>query len=94
MCLAVPGRLVQRLDAVGGIDFGLIDFGGLRRKVCTACVPDAELGDYVIVHAGIAISRIDADEARRVLRYLAEIGEEVEMVDPAAPNQAAAGSGP
>jgi hydrogenase expression/formation protein HypC len=78
MCLGVPGRLVERLESVGGIDFGLVEFGGLRRKVCTGCVPDAEPGDYVIVHAGVAITRIDAAEAERILRHLEEMGEATE----------------
>jgi hydrogenase expression/formation protein HypC len=69
MCLGIPGRLVQTLEPMGGVALGLVEF------VCTECVPDAVPGDYVIVHAGIAISRIDADEAERLLRELAELGE-------------------
>ena len=75
MCLVIPGRLVQKLEPVGDMPHGLVDFGGARRSVCTVCVPDAELGDYVIVHAGVAISRVDAEQAERLLRELAEAGE-------------------
>jgi len=75
MCLGIPGRVVERLGANDGLDFSVVEFAGLRRKVCTACVPDARPGDYVIVHAGLAISRLDADEAERLLAHLRELGE-------------------
>ncbi len=75
MCLGVPGRVVELAEAQGGLEFAVVDFGGLRRKVCTACVPSAGPGDYVIVHAGIAISQVDQEEAARVLELLREIGE-------------------
>jgi hydrogenase expression/formation protein HypC len=75
MCLGVPGRVVERLGETDGLDYSLVEFGGLRRRVCTSCVADAVPGDYVVVHAGIAISRIDAAEAERLLRELRELGE-------------------
>lgn len=83
MCLGIPGRLVQKLPPVGDMALSLVDFGGARRSVCTACVPDAEVGDYVIVHAGVAISRIDAEQAERLLRELTEAGEPSEPGEPA-----------
>jgi hydrogenase expression/formation protein HypC len=83
MCLGIPGRLVKKLAPVGELELGLVDFGGARRTVCTACVPEAQLGDYVIVHAGVAISRLDAAEAERLLRELAECGEPVAPSEPA-----------
>jgi hydrogenase expression/formation protein HypC len=76
MCLGVPGRVVERLGEADGLDFSLVEFGGLRRRVCTSCVPEAGPGDYVIVHAGVAISRLDAAEAERLLRELRALGEE------------------
>ncbi len=58
----------------------IVEFGGVRREVSVACVPDAALGDYVMVHAGIAISRVDAIEAARVLRTLRELDfEELDL---------------
>jgi hydrogenase expression/formation protein HypC len=81
MCLGVPGRLVERVEPIGGLDYGVVEFGGLRRRVCVACVPEAATGDYVIVHAGIAISRLDPAEAERILRHLEEIGELLEGPD-------------
>ena len=85
MCLGIPGRLVERLEPLGGLDYATVDFGGVRRRVCTACVADAAVGDYVIVHAGIAIARVDPDEARRILQHLEEMGERPDDTEPAAP---------
>jgi hydrogenase expression/formation protein HypC len=74
MCLAVPGRLVERLADDDGLAAGLVEFAGLRRKVCLECVPEAQVGEYVIVHAGLAISRLDAQEAERLLETLRQLG--------------------
>jgi hydrogenase expression/formation protein HypC len=75
MCLAVPGRIVSiREDDTGGLDrTGRVDFGGLSKEVSLACTPGAGVGDYVLVHVGMAIGVVDAAEATRVLGYLAEI---------------------
>lgn len=75
MCLGVPGRLVERVEPTEELASGVVEFAGIRRRVCLACVPEAQPGDYVIVHAGIAISRIDAVEAQRVFAYLQEAGD-------------------
>jgi hydrogenase expression/formation protein HypC len=75
MCLAVPAQVVEDLGEIDGLAFSLVDFGGLRRRVCTSCVPEARPGDYVLVHAGVAISRLDAAEADRLLQTLRELGE-------------------
>jgi hydrogenase expression/formation protein HypC len=80
MCLGIPGRLIERLPGDDALETAIVEFGAIRRKVCVACVPEAVPGDYVIVHAGIAISRLDADEAERLLEHLRAMGElEVEM---------------
>lgn len=75
MCLAVPGKLVQ----VDGDDplwrTGKVDFGGILKEVNLACVPEARLGDFVLVHVGLAISRVDEDEAAKVFEYLREMEE-------------------
>lgn len=73
MCLGIPGRVIERLEPVGGLDFALVEFGGVRRRVCIACVPEVTLEEYVIVHAGIAISRVDAEEAQRIFQELEQI---------------------
>ena len=76
MCLAVPGRVAEWLEPAGVLLQAAIEFDGVRRAVCMACVPEAVVGDYVIVHAGLAICRLDAAEAERILATLQAIEEE------------------
>jgi len=73
MCLAVPGQVVELLEAQPPFNAALVEFAGVRRQVSLACVPEAAAGDYVLVHAGVAISRIDAAEATKVLAALEEL---------------------
>lgn len=70
MCLAIPGKIVDVLDAEPPFSAAVVEFAGVRRQVSLACLPDATHGDYVLVHAGIAISRINPDEAAKVLAAL------------------------
>lgn len=72
MCLAVPGKVVQWLEREAPFSRAEVEFGGIRRVCHMACVPDAELGEYVIVHAGVAIGKIDALAAERLLRELSQ----------------------
>lgn len=74
MCLAVPGKIEERFES-GGLLMGRVDFNGLRRDVCLAYVPEAAVGEFVVVHVGFAISVIDAEEAARTLALLDELGE-------------------
>jgi len=69
MCLAVPGRIVE-VEESAGLRMGQVDFGGVRKQVCLAYVPEATTGDYVIVHVGFALSRLDELEAERTLELL------------------------
>jgi hydrogenase expression/formation protein HypC len=75
MCLAVPGKLIS----IAGEDpfqrTGKVSFGGIMKDVNLACLPDAQVGDYVIVHVGMAISRLDEAEANEVFTYLKQIEE-------------------
>lgn len=73
MCLAVPGRVVQ-ITGDGELRMGKVDFSGVQRQACLAYVPEAQLGDYVLVHVGFAISRIDEQAAHDTLAALAAIG--------------------
>jgi hydrogenase expression/formation protein HypC len=73
MCLAIPGKVVELLDADPPFAAAVVEFGGVRRHVSLACVPEAAAGDYVLVHAGVAISRINAQEAEKVLAALEEL---------------------
>mgnify|MGYP003340519127 FL=1 len=73
MCLAVPGR-VETLRDADGTRFGRVDFGGVARDVCLVFVPEAVPGDWVLVHVGFALSRLEEGEALRAQRLLAEAG--------------------
>ena len=77
MCLGIPGRITALTDA-DGVLMGTVDFGGVRKDVCLAYVPDARVGEYVIVHVGFAITRIDRAEAERTLAVLRAMGDAVE----------------
>jgi len=77
MCLAVPGRVLD-LDEEHGIRFGRVDFGGIARRVCLDHVRDAVPGDYVLVHVGYALTRIDATEASALLALLDELAQAAE----------------
>ena len=76
MCLAVPGRVVEIADT-GDPAFrvGKVDFGGIRKDINLAYTPEAEVGKYVLVHVGFAISVIDEAEAMRVFEYLKQMGD-------------------
>ena len=76
MCLGIPGRVVSWIQREVPLARAEIEFDGVRRVCHMACVPDANVGDYVIVHAGIAISQVDAAEAQRVFDELARLGED------------------
>lgn len=76
MCLGIPGRILSR--EAGELLTGAVEFGGITKRVCLACVPEAAPGDYVIVHAGFAIARIDREEAERTLELLDALGEAAE----------------
>ena len=79
MCLGIPGRIVEmRRDA--GLPMGVVDFGGVRREVCLAYVADeVAVGDYVIIHVGFALSKVDEEEAHRTLDILRQMGEFEEL---------------
>ncbi len=76
MCLGIPGRVIEIRDD-GGLPMGKVDFGGVRKEACLAYLPEVELGDYVIVHVGFAISRVDEQEALETLEILAAMGDMV-----------------
>ncbi len=72
MCLAVPGKVVE-ITGEGELRMGKVDFSGVQRQACLAYVPEVKLGDYVLVHVGFAISRLDEEQARETLAALREI---------------------
>lgn len=79
MCLAVPGKILSIGEPEGLWRAGRVSFGGIVKDVNLAYVPEAAIGDYVVVHVGFAISRLDEAEANRVFDYLHEMGELAEL---------------
>jgi hydrogenase expression/formation protein HypC len=73
MCLAIPGKVEEIIDE-GGTRMARVSFGGVIKRVCLDCVPDVEVGDYTIVHAGFAISKLDEESARQTLELFQQIG--------------------
>ncbi|MEO8635529.1 MAG: HypC/HybG/HupF family hydrogenase formation chaperone [Gemmatimonadales bacterium] len=79
MCLGIPGRILDISDD-RGLLMGTVDFGGVRREVCLAYVaPEVSVGDYVVVHVGFAITRVDEAEARRTFEVLKEMSQLEEL---------------
>ena len=73
MCLGVPGKIVEVTENAL-LRMGKVDFGGVVREVCLAYVPEANLGDYVVVHVGFAISQVNEEEARQTFELMKEAG--------------------
>ena len=73
MCLAIPGKVVS-VEQNNGLRIGRVQFGGIVRQASLDFVPEAEVGDYVMVHVGYAISRVDEAEAQRTYELLEEMG--------------------
>jgi hydrogenase expression/formation protein HypC len=73
MCLAVPGR-VLRITQRDGVRMGDVDLAGIRREVCLEYLPDVEVGEYVVVHAGFAVQRLDEESAGETLSLLDGLG--------------------
>jgi hydrogenase expression/formation protein HypC len=86
MCLAIPGKISEITES-DGLRSGRIQFGGIVRQSCLDFVPDAKVGDYVLVHVGFAISVVDKDEAERTYALLESMGVLAEelVVDPGGP---------
>ena len=78
MCLAIPGKILEIYDREG-LKMGKIQFGGIARNICLEYIPEAEVGDYALVHVGFAISKIDEEEAARTYKLLEEMGELAEQ---------------
>jgi hydrogenase expression/formation protein HypC len=74
MCLAVPGKIIDSQE-IGESRIGRVQFGGVTRQAYLDFVPEAKVGDYVLVHVGFAISRLDPDEAERTYQLLEKMGQ-------------------
>lgn len=89
MCLGIPGE-VMALTERDGLPFATVRFGGVLRDVCLACQPDVVLGDFVLVHVGLAIAKINREQAERAWQVLQEIGQTAEVApDEAVPEEVA-----
>ena len=99
MCLGIPGKVVEIREG-GPLRMALVDYGGARKEACLEYLPAVGLGDYVIVHVGFAISKLDEEEALRtieLLRMLDPEGMELELgavAEGSASGEQPAGSGP
>ena len=83
MCLGVPGKIID-IYQQGELTMGKIDFGGVTREACLAYVPEAQIGDYTVIHVGFALHLISEEEAQEtlsLLREIAAVGEEEPFLD-------------
>ncbi len=78
MCLAIPGRIVD-LHQAHGVRMAKVEFGGISREACLEYLPEAGIGDFVMIHVGFAISKVDEEEAARSYRYLEEMDQLAEL---------------
>lgn len=81
MCLGVPGKIIE-INSASGIRMGRVDFGGVVREACLEAIPEAIVGDYIIVHAGFALSLLSEQEANETLTLLREISLLEDTTDP------------
>jgi hydrogenase expression/formation protein HypC len=81
MCLAIPGKVVETFDK-NGMRMGRVQFGGIVREACLEYVPETQVGEYVLVHVGFAISRIDETEAERTYQALRDLDQLTELESP------------
>jgi hydrogenase expression/formation protein HypC len=81
MCLGVPGKIIDIYTA-GGLQMGKVDFGGVVREACLAYVPEAQIGDFTLIHVGFAISLLSEQEAQESLELLREMADIEELGSP------------
>ena len=89
MCLGIPGKLLA-VHEQDGLMMGKVEFGGIAKDICLAYLPEVQVGDYVLVHVGFAISRIDEQEAQEIFSYIQQIEELSDLEDSDLPGAAAA----
>ena len=80
MCLGIPGKILEITPSPLGMTMGKVSFGGVAKEVCLAYTPEVEVGDYVIVHAGFALNKLNEQEAEEVFALLREMGELEEVL--------------
>ena len=82
MCLAIPGKVLEIEQDSAGVRMGKTDFAGVLKQVCLEYTPDVVRGDYVLVHVGFALGKVDEAEAERTYRALAELNQLTELEVP------------
>lgn len=81
MCLAIPGKILESYRDHEML-MGKVQFGGITKRICLEYVPEAQVGDYVLVHVGFALAKVDEEEAQRIFEMLQAIGGLDELDDP------------
>jgi hydrogenase expression/formation protein HypC len=82
MCLAIPGKLIEIAADANGVRMGKANFGGIVKQICLEYTPEVELGDYVLVHVGFALSKVNEEEAARTYQLLDEMKQLGELDTP------------
>ena len=82
MCLAIPGKLLEITDDGHGVRMGRANFGGIVKQVCLEYTPEVVTGDYILVHVGFALSKVDEEEAARTYKLLEEMDQLGELDAP------------
>jgi hydrogenase expression/formation protein HypC len=82
MCLGVPGQVVRVERNDLGMTMGVVKFGGVSKEVCLMYTPEADVGDWVLVHVGFAISKLDEEQAKEVFQTLLEMGDLADLDPP------------
>jgi hydrogenase expression/formation protein HypC len=82
MCLAIPGKLIEVAPDASGVQMGKANFAGIVKQVCLEYLPDAKAGDYVLVHVGFALQKVDEAEAARTYQALADLQQLGELDTP------------
>lgn len=86
MCLAIPGKVLS-IDTSAQPTMGVVSFGGIQKRVCIEWIPDLNIGDYVLVHVGFAISKMDEQEALETLKLFEEMEGSLDELTPDDPEQ-------
>jgi hydrogenase expression/formation protein HypC len=82
MCLAIPGKVIEISQDAQGVRMGRADFGGIVKQVCLEYTPEVNAGDYVLVHVGFALGKVDEEEAARTYQLLAEMDQLTDLEVP------------
>jgi hydrogenase expression/formation protein HypC len=82
MCLAIPGKVIEIAPDAEGVLIGKTNFGGVVKQICLSYMPEIKVGDYVLVHVGVAIGKVDEEEAARTYKALEDLGQLEELEPP------------